>query len=54
MAKKGQKFKKYCPELKENILREYFLGEESPTSLSSKYDIPVETVWTWSYCLFPF
>ena len=47
MASKGQKFKKYSPELKDKILKEYFLGEESPSSLSSKYDVPVETVWTW-------
>ena len=47
MASKGQKFKKYSPELKDKILKEYFLGEGSPTSLSSKYDVPVETVWTW-------
>ena len=47
MAEKGQKFKKYTPELKNKILGEYFSGKESPTSLSSKYDVPVETVWTW-------
>ena len=47
MASKGQKFKKYSPELKDKILKEYFLGEETPTSLSSKYDVPVETVRTW-------
>ena len=47
MASKGQKFKKYSPELKDKILKEYFLGEESPTSLSPKYAVPVETVWTW-------
>ena len=47
MARKGQKFKKYSPELKDKILKEYFLREGSPTSLSSKYDVPVETVSTW-------
>ena len=47
MASKGQKFKKYTPELKNKILREYFSGKASPTSLSSMYNIPVETVWTW-------
>ena len=47
MASKGQKFKKYAPELKNKVLEEYFSGKESPTSLSSKYDVPVETVWTW-------
>ena len=47
MASKGQKFKKYSPELKDKILKEYFLGEGSPTSLSSKYGVPVETIKTW-------
>ena len=47
MASKGQKFKKHSPELKEQILREYFSGESSPYSLSSKYDVSVETIWTW-------
>ncbi len=47
MAEKGQKFKSYSSEFKEMILKEYFSGKESPTSLSSKYDVPVDTVWTW-------
>ncbi len=47
MASKGQKFKKYTPELKNKILEEYFSGKESPRSLSPKYDVPVETVRTW-------
>ena len=47
MASKGQKFKKYTPELKDKILKEYFSGKESPRSLSPKYDVPVETVRTW-------
>ena len=47
MASKGQKFKKYTPELKNKILKEYFSGKESPRSLSPKYDVPVETVRTW-------
>ena len=47
MASKGQKFKKYTPELKNKILQEYFSGKESPGSLSSKYDVPFETVRTW-------
>lgn len=47
MASKGQKFKKYTPELKNKILEEYFSGKESPRSLSPKYDVPVEAVRTW-------
>ena len=47
MASKGQKFKKYTPELKNKILKEYFSGEGTPASLSSKYDVPVDTAWTW-------
>ena len=47
MAKKGQKFKKYCPELKENILKEYFDGELCPKSLSVKYSVSVKTIWNW-------
>ena len=47
MASKGQKFKKYSPELKNKILEEYFSRKGSPRTLSPKYDVPVETVWTW-------
>ncbi len=47
MASKGQKFKKYTPELKNKILEEYFSGKESPRTLSSKHDVPFETVKTW-------
>ena len=47
MASKGQKFKKYTPKLKNKILQEYFSGKESPGSLSSKHDVPFETVRTW-------
>ena len=47
MASKGQKFIKHSSEIKDKILEEYFSGKESPTSLSSKYDVPIDTVWTW-------
>ena len=47
MAKKGQKFKKYYPELKEIILKEYFDGELCPKSLSVKYSVSVKTIWNW-------
>ena len=47
MASKGQKFKKYTKEFKEQILKEYFEGKESYKSLSEKYDIPLMTINTW-------
>ena len=47
MASKGQKFKKYDPKIKDQILKEYFSGNESPTSLSFKYDLSVATIWNW-------
>ena len=47
MASKGQKFKKYDPKIKEQILKEYFSGKALPTSLSSKYDLSVATIWNW-------
>ncbi len=48
MAKKGQKFKKYSPELKEQILKEYKDGFSS-RYLGKKYDIPYQTIDTWLY-----
>lgn len=50
MASKGQKFKKYSPELKEMILKEYFEGKSSPF-LSKKYDVPSKTIRMWSFNL---
>ena len=49
MAKKGQKFKKYTPEFKEQVLKEYFSGGDSPKSLELKYGVPSKTVemWVW-------
>lgn len=47
MASKGRKFRSYPAELKQIILEEYFSGKGSPTSLSSKYDVPIDTIWTW-------
>ena len=49
MAKKGQKFKKYTPEFKEQVLKEYFSGDGSPKSLELKYGVPLKTVelWVW-------
>ena len=47
MASKGQKFKKYYPEFKEKILKEYFEGELCPKSLSNKYSVSIKTIWNW-------
>ena len=49
MASKGQKFKKYSPEFKDKILKEYFNGELNPKALSVKYGISIETIWNWIY-----
>ena len=49
MARKGQKFKKYTAEFKEQVLKEYFSGEESPKSLELKYGVPLKTVEMWVY-----
>ena len=48
MAKKGQKFKKYSPELKEQILEEYKDGFSS-RYLGKKYNIPYQTIDMWLY-----
>ena len=47
MASKGQKFKKYSPEFKEKILKEYFDDNQSAGYLSKKYDISCKTIETW-------
>lgn len=47
MASKGQKFKSYSSELKEQILKEYFNGEGTPKTLSFKYYVPFETIKNW-------
>ena len=47
MASKGQKFRSYSAELKEQILKEYFIGEGTPRTLSLKYDIPFKTIKNW-------
>jgi len=47
MASKGQKFKKYSPELKERILKEYFENGLSSYCLEKKYGIPNHTVRGW-------
>ena len=48
MASKGQKFKKYPPELKAEIVEKYSKGR-GYRSLARDYpDIPVQTINTWT------
>ena len=47
MAKKNQKFRKYSPELKEKILKEYLDGLGGECSLAKKYNVPRETIKNW-------
>ncbi len=46
MASKGQKFKKYSNNLKEEIINELLDGK-SYTELSRKYDVSAKTISTW-------
>ncbi|MDR0299366.1 MAG: transposase [Streptococcaceae bacterium] len=50
MAKKGQKFKKYSEELKQEILEKYHSGQPA-SLLSKKYGVPEGTISTWNYQL---
>ena len=48
MAKKGQIFKNYSKELKEDVLRKY--DEYVPLSvLSQMYEVPAKTISNWVY-----
>ena len=47
MASKGQKFKKYSPEFKEKILKEYFDGFTSTYVLERKYGVSHKTIQNW-------
>ena len=49
MAKKGQKFKSYPKEIKEEILRKYFEEYVSTRVLSEKYGISDNTIANWVY-----
>ena len=49
MAKKGQKFKNYTKELKEEILQKYFNEKVSAGELSKEYNISRNTIFTWIY-----
>ena len=46
MANKGQRFKKYSPEFKEKILKEYKEGFSS-RFLAKKYNISYHTIDNW-------
>ena len=48
MASKGQKFNKYSPELRDEILKKYWAG--IPVSeLAKEYNISKNTIKTWNY-----
>ena len=47
MAKKGQKFNKYTPEQRKEIIDKYLSGQGSSRSLSKEYGIPYKTINTW-------
>ena len=48
MASKGQKFRKYSAELKEEILKKYHFGHSMHT-LAREYDVPLGTIKMWNY-----
>ena len=48
MAKKGQKFKNYTKELKEEILQKCFNEKISVSELSREYNISSNTIRTWA------
>ena len=47
MAKKGQKFNKYTPEQRKEILDKYFSGQASQGFLAKEYGISRNTIKTW-------
>ena len=47
MASKGQKFRSYSAEFKEQILKEYFENGIDSYSLEKKYGVPNHTVRNW-------
>ena len=46
MASKGQKFKNYSPELKQEILNKYHNGQSS-NSLALEYNVSKNTIANW-------
>ena len=49
MAKKGQTFKRYSNEIKEEILRKYLNDYISASELSKEYEISKKTIQNWIY-----
>jgi transposase-like protein len=47
MAKKGQIFKNYSKETKEEILNKYFEENVPVSALSKEYEISHNTIFTW-------
>ncbi len=47
MASKGQKFIRHSPDLKEQVLKEYFSTFASPRYLGEKYNISRKTIEMW-------
>ena len=47
MAIKGQKFRKYSPEFKDRILKEYFSNQGGAKYLAKKYGISHHTISNW-------
>ena len=47
MAKKGQKFNKYTPEQRKEIVDKYLSGQGSFRSLSKEYGMSHKTIETW-------
>lgn len=50
MARKGQKFQKYTPKIKEEILEKYSKGSCS-SLLEEEYGVPKTTIRTWAFNL---
>ena len=47
MAKKGQKFREYSKELKQEVLKRYFEESAPITWLAKEYDISRNTIKNW-------
>ena len=47
MSKKGQQYKKYSNLERIEIVMKYLINEETPTTLSKKYNISIKTIWNW-------
>ena len=49
MATKGQKYEKYPPEFRKQIVDEYNCGMGGAKSLAKKYGVSYHTINTWIY-----